>query len=164
MSYESFGIMVGGSGGATTSGGVVPDCPPVTSTFMPPGIKNHDTVFKQVCDASNANAALCNTTADPGSCYHAREHNMSFKNRVSPGEITAWRAWSPAGSGPQILGDFRKGIPGAATPGGAPTTSDDNTMLYVGLGLGVGALVLIGGAVWYKKKKKMAANRRSGRH
>jgi len=145
-------------------------CPPITSTFLPPGVVNHDSNGKQICGKTDANAALCNTTADPLSCYFSREYKTNFKNRQLPGEEAIWRAWSPAGSGKPILGDFTKGIKGAQASGSAgptpgvspdPAASDD-TMLYVGLG--VGALVLIGGAVWYKKKKKMAANRRSWRH
>ena len=137
-------------------------CPPITTTFMPPGIINHDTNGKQICNirsptpTSDANAALCNRTADPLSCWFSRERAGNFKNRQLKGEDVLWRAWNGSSGGGATAPSAQ--APAPADPGAA----SDNTMLYVGLG--VGALVLIGGAVWYKKKKKMAANRRSGRH
>lgn len=163
-SYESmggFGSYESMSGfGAVHSGGtyVDPGCPPTTSTDGPAGVPVYGTTSgpaPTMCTSTDPIAAICNNSRDPGYCFVAKKSNQSWKNRGTAAAVKAWRDWNPTG-GPA----GSPGVPGAA---GAGAGASDDTMLYVGLG--VAALAVIGGAVYWKKHKKatMAANRRRSR-
>lgn len=141
--------------GATVSGGgavyIDPNCPMVTSDAGPPGVPIYQTPAynKLLCTTTDAEAAVCNNSRDPYSCYFAKKYNKSFKNRVPAAAVGAWRAWGVSPSGEPL-------IPGTTGPAQiAANMEDDNTMLYVGLA--AGAIVLVGAAVWWKKRHKAAA-------
>jgi len=176
------GLKLTGSGAAAQS-----QCPEQTSwgyfdpAHGPPGVIKRNSPAYLVCRPPPGDekiAEVCNRGFDPGSCFYAVRYNQSWKNRSTAAEVAAWRAWyqgqiAPPTSPPPDPGakpnrGLLTGInvvplpapppptqTGTPDPGAPPPPPKSNTMLYVGLG--VGALVLIGGAVWYMNKDKAKA-------
>jgi len=139
----------------------------------------------KICrDYSNLQiGSICNQSRDPAPCYFSNVFpGTSWKNRVPASSAQAWRDWvqaklapSPFPQGmPPLVGPMQIGpvpaktpnwryginLPGAAPPPLQTATPDpaappaDHTMLYVGLG--VGALVLIGGVAYLVTRKPAA--------
>jgi len=157
----------------------VTPCPPTTSDDGPPGVPVYSSerpALKICRDYSNLQiGSICNQSRDPAPCYFSNVFpGTSWKNRVPASSAQAWRDWvqakvSPTTTpGPAARTNLWRGInvvplpapppptqTGTPDPGAPPPPPKSNTMLYVGLG--VGALVLIGGAVWYMNKDKAKA-------